>query len=58
MLALSRHSPEAASRDIADVQSRTAHPVGVTLLVEFLEEPLLRRGGGARAGGGALLGMA
>ena len=42
MLALSRHSPEAASRDIADVQSRTAHPVGVTLLVEFLEEPLLR----------------
>ena len=58
MLALSRHSPEAASRDIDDVQSRTAHPVGVTLLVEFLKEPLLRCGGRARAGRGALLGMA
>jgi NAD(P)H-dependent flavin oxidoreductase YrpB (nitropropane dioxygenase family) len=42
MMALSRHSPEAAARDIADVQSRTSLPVGVTLIVEFLREPLLR----------------
>ena len=43
MLALSRHSPEAASRDIADVQSRTAQPVGVTLLVEFLKSRCYER---------------
>ena len=41
MLALSRHSPEAATRDITDVQSRTTNPVGVTLLVEFLRPELL-----------------
>ncbi len=58
MLALSRHSPEAAARDIADVQSRTAHPVGVTLLVEFLQEPLLACGRRAGAGRRAVLGMA
>ena len=41
MLALSRHSPAAATRDIDDVQSRTTRPVGVTLLVEFLKPELL-----------------
>jgi NAD(P)H-dependent flavin oxidoreductase YrpB (nitropropane dioxygenase family) len=41
MLALSRHSPAAATRDIDDVQSRTSRAVGVTLLVEFLKPELL-----------------
>ena len=43
MLALSRHSPDAATRDIDDVQARTQRPVGVTLLVEFLTPALLER---------------
>jgi len=41
MLALSRHSPEAAARDIGDLQSRTSGAIGVTLLVEFMTPELL-----------------
>ena len=41
MLALSRHSPEAATRDIDDLRARTSRAVGVTLIVEFLKPQLL-----------------
>ncbi len=41
MLALIGYSPEAATRDLDDVLGRTNCPVGVTLIVEFLQEALL-----------------